>query len=488
MSQPSADHSKQRDLGFMLLVAITSLAPRLFVALAWAREPVWDGHYYDFGARRIAAGLGYSDDVIVAGVARWHPWCHYPVGYSGFLAGVYKLFGDGPHAATVANAILGAAVVALTHQIALQMMSKWRARAAAILCALHPALILYSALVMTELLSAFLPMFALWLALRDRDKHPWRGAALSGLAMGLATLVSPQAIVLAPAIGLALVPSAPWKQAWLNVLKRGAVVTAVAFAVVTPWTLRNCKVMDGCAFVSTNGGWNLAIGSFARATGRFETLRASDGCEVVTGQVQQDRCWAQHGWASIRKDPVRWLGLAPKKLDQSFNHESFAVEYLKTGDPAAWPEERRTWWRERLSTFHRLLLSAAAFGFLGVVSRKRMRELLAGDRQRTVMVGMSVEAALWLATIALVAYGWHDDQFPFWPLALWLPIVILVPRPQAPRPGAVGLFIAWAVLSFDIVHVVFFGEDRYHIPLSPLLCILVASIGRSASEGVCPEA
>ena len=28
-----------------------ALAPRLYVALAWAGEPVWDGHYYDFGAR-----------------------------------------------------------------------------------------------------------------------------------------------------------------------------------------------------------------------------------------------------------------------------------------------------------------------------------------------------------------------------------------------------------------------------------------------------
>ena len=26
-------------------------------------------------ARRIAAGLGYSDDVIVNGQAVWHPWC-----------------------------------------------------------------------------------------------------------------------------------------------------------------------------------------------------------------------------------------------------------------------------------------------------------------------------------------------------------------------------------------------------------------------------
>ena len=95
-------------------VFVAALVPRLYVAIAWAREPVWDGHYYDFGARRIAAGLGYSDD---AG-GRWHPWCHYPVGYSGFLGAIYKVFGQGPHVATIANAVVGALLAALAGRAA----------------------------------------------------------------------------------------------------------------------------------------------------------------------------------------------------------------------------------------------------------------------------------------------------------------------------------------------------------------------------------
>ena len=75
-----------------LLLALVALLPRLFVAIAWAREPVWDGHYYDFGAQRIAAGMGYSADRATPHGLLWQPWCHYPVGYSGFLALVYALF------------------------------------------------------------------------------------------------------------------------------------------------------------------------------------------------------------------------------------------------------------------------------------------------------------------------------------------------------------------------------------------------------------
>src|SRR3954470_7858438 len=102
-----------RDLGFTAAITALALVPRLYVAIAWAREPVWDGHYYDYGARRIAAGLGYSD-----GIDGWHPWCHWPVGYSGLLAASYKLFGAGPHVATVFNAVAGALLVVFTHRLA----------------------------------------------------------------------------------------------------------------------------------------------------------------------------------------------------------------------------------------------------------------------------------------------------------------------------------------------------------------------------------
>src|SRR5690349_16792079 len=123
------------DLAFTAAAFVLSLLPRVWVAIAWAREPVWDGHYYDFGARRIAAGFGYSDDAVINGVKQWHPWCHYPVGYSGFLGALYSLFGSSPHTATVANAVVGALLVAVVHRLARYATGTWRARIAALLTA-----------------------------------------------------------------------------------------------------------------------------------------------------------------------------------------------------------------------------------------------------------------------------------------------------------------------------------------------------------------
>jgi 4-amino-4-deoxy-L-arabinose transferase-like glycosyltransferase len=463
------------DLAFTAGVTVLALLPRLYVAIAWAREPVWDGHYYDFGAKRIAAGLGYSDDVVIAGQKVWHPWCHYPVGYSGFLGLVYKVFGEGPYVATVANAIAGALLVAVVHRLARYATTTWRARAAALLTALSPGLIVYSALLMTEPLAALGVVAAAWLFVRD--PRPARGALAAGAVMGLCALVRPQSLLCAPALALLAWPAeGTWKARLFTAARPAAAALGVSLAVVAPWTARNCRVMDGCALVSTNAGWNLAIGAFPRATGRFETLRASDGCPVVTGQVQQDRCWMDEGLRWIRESPRRWLGLVPAKLSFTFDHESFPMGYLGEADPAAWPEARKAAGRDLLSGVHRALLGLAALSVIAwPLSRgMRLRERL-------------VQGALLLTALVLGARGLAMDTHPAWPLAVFLPAVAALPLPGRPRNGGVVGFLAFAVASVAVTHAVFFGEDRYHMVVTPALCLLSACGLRRRHETTRPR-
>jgi hypothetical protein len=187
--------STDRDFLFSAYLGLAALLPRLYVAIAFSREPVWDGHYYDFGARRIAAGFGYSD-----GNGGWHPWCHWPVGYSGVLAAAYRIFGTGAHVATVLGAFVGALLAVFTHRLARYELSPWRARAAGLLTAFYPGLVIYAALVMTETLSALAIVVAGWLWVRDRHDHPRRSAVLFGLTIGAGALVHPSFLAYAPAV------------------------------------------------------------------------------------------------------------------------------------------------------------------------------------------------------------------------------------------------------------------------------------------------
>jgi 4-amino-4-deoxy-L-arabinose transferase-like glycosyltransferase len=471
---------------FAVAFAVRFLAARLL-----AGEPVWDGHYYDFGARRIAEGYGYSDDRAVGGHIEWHPWCHYPVGYSAFLAAFYRVLGAHAWVAHLANSLTGALVAAVVYLLGREALSERRARFAGGLTALHPGLVLYSTLVMGELLSALTVMTAFWIAVRGT--RVWtgatmllrlRGVAAGALVLGVGALVRPQALLCAPFLALALPlssggetkPARPSVAAlakrWSPRLVAAALACVFALVPVLPWTARNCRVMDGCALVSTNAGWNLAIGAFPRATGRFETLRSSDGCREVTGQVQQDRCWLHYGIANIRQTPGRWLGLIPAKLSNTFDHESFAVEYLREARPADWPEARRVAWRSGLSTLHRILIALSPLAFVAWILLRR------GTTRRMQIV----QGGLLLAA-GLAAYvGLSQPSPTFWPIVLGTSVLAWLPLPGRPATHPALQLAVVLLATTALTHAVFFGDDRYHMVVTPALCLLAAAMLRAPSE------
>ena len=443
-----------KDVAFTLAAFVAALLPRLFVAIAWAKEPVWDGHYYHFGAERIARGLGYSEDVLSHGLLLWKPWVHYPVGYSAVLGFFYRIFGAELVVAPVVNAFTGALLVALVHRVARYYLSCDRARFAAGLCAMHPGLIVYSAVVMTEPLAALLLLGAALAALHFRGR--WQAILFAGALLGLATLVRPASLLAAPLL-IFTQPKPLWQGA-----VRAAAASAIALAVVLPWTIRNCQRLDGCALVSTNGGWNLAIGAITE-TGRFQTLRGVDGCPIVTGQVQQDRCWGEVGRAKIAAAPLHWLGLAPLKLAQTFDHESFAIEYLREAAPELWPDGRREAGRELLTWFHFGLVAAAALSPIALVTSLRRR------------ISATTQAALLLSVAAYVSFCVASPEHLLFPLVVMTPFLALLPFPGRPAFGPSGRFLLGLLFATTLTHALFFGEDRYHLVVSPVLCILAAA-------------
>lgn len=462
MTRPARDEARAC-VGAGTLLFLLALAPRLAAALLLAREPVWDGHYYHFGATRIAAGLGYSEDVFLQGVRVWKPWCHYPVGYSATLAAAYRVLGSGLWVAPTLNAVFGALVVVLTWALGRRWLGERRGRLAAALVALHPGHILYSALVMNELLSSALALMALLVVVVTRGR--WRGALGAGVVFGVAALVRPPLL-----LGAALSRwSQPRARGWLL----AGLTSAAAVVTVLPWTARNCATMDGCAFISTNGGWNLMIGAVTQ-TGRFTTLRSTDGCPVVTGQVQQDRCWAEEARRRILADPGRWVSLIPKKLSNTFDHESFAVGYLREAAPGLWPEPRVAWWRELISGYQRLLTLLAPLGLVAWPSLRRQ-----GGRWRAGAAQLGALAAV----AGLAALALRAEPPAAYLAVLGALLLALLRLPGRPWLGPTGRGALALLGSTTLTHAVFFGDDRYHVVLTPVLALLTAAaLRRSAAR------
>jgi 4-amino-4-deoxy-L-arabinose transferase-like glycosyltransferase len=440
---------------FTFAVAVVALLPRLYVALVWAKEPVWDGHYYHYGAVRIAEGLGYSEDVIRHGISQWKPWTHYPVGYSGFLAACYAILGPHNWVAPLFNALTGTGLVVLIHRLAKLTLGLWRGRLAAVITTIHPGLIAYSAVVMTEPLAGTLVVLAAYFIVRAPERK--LSLLLSGTALALAVLVRPSSLLAAPLL-MVLFPLSFWRG-----VTRTAIVSALCILFVLPWTLRNCFRMDGCAFVSTNAGWNLAIGALTK-DGRFRTLRAVDGCPVVTGQVQQDQCWWNIGIQVIRRDAAHFLAMAPKKLAQTFDHESFVVEYLHEADPTAWPEELRQKGREWLSRGHRALVIVAMFCVTAGIRWRRVKSL-----------AFVVQSLLILALLFATKVVIDNDEHPYYLLIVATCTLFWLPLPGRPRhPGMLVFSVGFIALT-ALTHIAFFGDDRYHLVVTPLLCLCAAA-------------
>jgi 4-amino-4-deoxy-L-arabinose transferase-like glycosyltransferase len=435
-----------------LVVAASALVARLAV-VAWAAgrfPPAEDGAYYHKVAVRIAEGHGYTwlwPDGVVTYAA------HYPVGYPTLVALGYAVFGAKPVVAMLLNALVGTAGAVAVWALVARSSSSRRALAAGLAVALHPALVPYTAALMTEGVTASLLAVGAWAANEARaaeSRARWRWLGATGLVMGVATLVRPQSIALAPFLGgLAMVGAArPVRGA----LAGAAVVTALAFACCAPWTVRNCVRMNRCALVSVNGGWNLAIGT-QTDSGGWHPLEVPDACKTVFEEAAKDECFGREARKDIARAPLDWLRRAPAKLRVTFDYFGAAPWYLHSSNAEAFPYRAKVGLGTVETLVSRLLLASA----LVTVARWGRGLVPFGLRQAIAAVGL-VACVLVPGTVgylalaaATLALGWELLR-PGVPLAL--PSTALV------------------ISLTAVTHAVFFGAGRYGLVVVPFVTAL----------------
>jgi hypothetical protein len=135
---------------------------------------------------------------------------------------------------------------------------------------------------------------------------------------------------------------------------------------------------------------------------------------------------------------------------------------LHQARPEKWPPATRAAARDATTLAHRLLLAAAALGGIAFPLMRSVR-------------GAATQGALLVVAAALAAAGFAADVPTLWPLAVFAAAVAWLPLPGAPHRSP-ALLMAVALLGTTIVtHAVFFGEDRYHVVVTPVLALLAAA-------------
>ncbi|HYE89088.1 MAG TPA: glycosyltransferase family 39 protein [Vicinamibacterales bacterium] len=387
---------------FAAVVVGASMVLRLLYALSIDNAPVADWEAYDRLARSLINGTGYAEDGRLS--------AYRPPGYPIFLAGIYAVFGPHAGAAKIANVLLGSATVYLIYLVGRAWFDDHAARCAAILTAIFPTQIYFTALLASEVLFTLLFCLSLWLMRPSFPSQPGKGLPGqllgAGVVLGLSALVRP--VTLLFPLLLAGVGTA---QLMLGRRRAGELAGAVAVIslgvaiAIAPWLIRNQMVFGEPIAISTSGAENFWIGAHAGADGSgtpavpYDEVVAKHGGDPAAGYVE--------GWRFVRQHPTEYLWLAAKKTHRLLGSGNYGVNWEIGLDPL-----------RPLRPSARILLGMAAHWYY---------------------VGVGLLALL---------------------------IVWLEPRSM---PAWFGVAIICYWIAF---HALFFGQPRFHFPLEPVLALL----------------
>jgi hypothetical protein len=255
----------------LLYLLVGALAVGFRVPLLLKIPPAaWGGTESERVAVALLRGDGWSDPFAAA----TGPTAHLAPLYPLLLAGLYRLCGTYETAVgrlaqqSLSLAIATAAVLllpALARKLRLSVAAGW---AAALLCAWLPANQWNQVTGHHEQgLAALLLLGLIWgcASLQQEDWSDRRTILATGCLLGLTALLCPN-LLLAPGLFLLVeLISRSGKRG--RILRCSVVLAAVCLAIVTPWGVRNYRVLGGFVPLRSNFGLELAVGNRPGADG-----------------------------------------------------------------------------------------------------------------------------------------------------------------------------------------------------------------------------
>ena len=295
---------ERKDRTRLALIVAFALVVRCVWVLVFQTPPESDAAAYDGLAWRLANGEGYVTD-------EGTPTAFWPVGYPAFLATIYVVFGHSWLVAGLANALLGAASVALTYRLAREVLAGAHALAAAAVVALLPShIVSFTSVLRNEALHTVLLLVALIVTCQAVRQPRGKNAAFLGLVLGIAIYVRPILVLFPFVFALLLVRQQGVSSK--RAVALACVTMVVLLATISPWTIRNLAVMGEPVLTATNGGITFYKGNGPGAFGGHRDVDRSVFSD--TSELTLYREGIRLGIENIVGDPVGWIAIMPRKF------------------------------------------------------------------------------------------------------------------------------------------------------------------------------
>jgi 4-amino-4-deoxy-L-arabinose transferase-like glycosyltransferase len=404
-----------------VIVAVGAVTAAGFaLRLAWVLtvEPPFGGfsdyQWYFATAQNLAGGLGMT--VVAVPDVGFFPGrggyqaTFWAPGYSLTLAAFFKLFGASWTTGEIVNVVASTALIPLAFLIGRRIHGVAAGIIASALLAFYPVHIYYSAVLISDVMFAL--VVAAVIVVVVYAPAPPRGVMVPAL---LGALVGYGALLRPQGLVLAVVIAVYWFVA--SNRRREVLVPSILFACaaavfIVPISAWNSARTDELHFLSTNAGENLRVGHAPWSSGRSIRPRDDDG-KIAPAQLDYRPASnnVRNATTYVVQHPLRELDLSARKVWYLYAPDTASLLWVTgAGQSAIWGSSDAT---------QSLIDIARVSGFL-------------------------------------------------------LIILALAGAPFCFSRGGPCLFL-WLLLgAWTGVHVVFYGEPRYSLPLSPILVTFAA--------------
>lgn len=353
----------------------------------------------------------------------WHDGSltsYWPPGTSFVYALFFKFLGEGYTPIVVFHLFVGVAVVYLGHALASLFFDRSTSLLSAVFLAVWPMLIQFTTILSSELLF-MLPILVSTLLVFGR----WRKNRTSiRYWVTFGGMIGVAAYIRPTALPLLVILPvlAALRYSRFRQLVGWILVGGIAcLLLIAPWVVRNTRLYGEFTTISTNFGPNLWMGNNPYSQGTYQQLQSDLEFE---DEKERDDYYRREAIEFITANPLEFLRLAVMRTIATFDRETIGIGWNLEG----------------------------------------------------------LEQILGACPAAITAMKVLSTAFWYFMVLLSLAGVIVLARAEHWRISTHPLFML--SLFFAAIPIIVVGQDRYHMPMIPMIAILAAHGGSKLVEAL----